>query len=369
MWPGAWSNSGLLWRDKEQSNGEQHADGELEAGRGGQHGEQLSAVVVAQSEADRRKGHRKRQQGEERPAPVMLQDADRGRRRGEGGDVEIPGPNPAEPDGDRLLARFPVRLDVAQVVGLEERRRQQADGHAHPEGEGPREWEAEDRERTDRALDVGRAGGGHQPEEDEDQHLAEAEVAVGVLASGIGPTRQPAEEADRNEPVGDPDGQDESGHARHSEGRKGGKLHLSHRRQLAGDETDRADANLVGAAHAIGVVVDVVGADLQAERDHQRQERVHDGEAVMESDKAICGTDPGTPINNVGRVNNGVFAGHVAGCRPHHHRHDGGRKCPWARASDPQLQRDVHGRRGNLEKSGLRCSTKALRPSWPSSVM
>ena len=35
----------------------------------------------------------------------------------------------------------------------------------------------------------------------------------------------------------------------------------------------------------------------------------------------------------------------------------------------PHLERWVHGRRGKREKSGARCSTNALRPSWPSSVM
>jgi hypothetical protein len=40
---------------------------------------------------------------------------------------------------------------------------------------------------------------------------------------------------------------------------------------LPGHEPDRPDPVLVGPAHPVGVVVDVVGPDLHAERDDERQ--------------------------------------------------------------------------------------------------
>ena len=51
-----------------------------------------------------------------------------------------------------------------------------------------------------------------------------------------------------------------------------GDLDLAHRGQLAGDEADRPDPVLVGAPHPVGVVVDVVRADLDTERHHQGQD-------------------------------------------------------------------------------------------------
>ncbi len=40
------------------------------------------------------------------------------------------------------------------------------------------------------------------------------------------------------------------------------------------DETHRADAVLVGAADAVGVVVGVVDADLEEQRDDEREQRI-----------------------------------------------------------------------------------------------
>ena len=49
-----------------------------------------------------------------------------------------------------------------------------------------------------------------------------------------------------------------------AERRERGPLHRDWLGQPAGDEPHRADAHVVGAAHAVAVVVGVVDADLQA---------------------------------------------------------------------------------------------------------
>ena len=50
-----------------------------------------------------------------------------------------------------------------------------------------------------------------------------------------------------------------------------GPLHLPRRRQAGCDQPDRADPHVVGATHAVGVVVGVVHANLQSEAHHERQ--------------------------------------------------------------------------------------------------
>ena len=184
-----------------------------------------------------------------------------------------------------------------------------------------------------------------------------------MTPSRVRPTGQAAEQPDRNEPVGDPDGQDQAGDPGHAEGSECGQFDLAHGGQLPGHKTYRADAYLVGAPHPVRIVVDIVGADLQSQGNDEREQRVADGEAVGDVDEHRC--------VRTARHRNGekLAVRHIAGRRAHHDRNHRRRKCPRARASHPQLQRGLHGRRGNLEKSGLRCSTNALRPSCPSSVM
>ena len=95
-------------------------------------------------------------------------------------DVEPTGPGPAQAHRHRSLPRRLVPVDVAQVVGLQQRRGQQ------PHRERRRE-----RHRGERTnLDVGRPHRGHQPEEDEHEHLAETEVAVGFGPPGVEPARR-----------------------------------------------------------------------------------------------------------------------------------------------------------------------------------
>ena len=210
-------------------------------------------------------------------------------------------------------------------------------------------------------LHVGRSRRGHQAEEDEDEDLAQSEVAVRMLPARVRPTGQAAEQADRDEPPGDADGQHEAGHGRDSERHERGDLHLSDRGQLPRHKTNRADPHLIGPPHAVGVVVDVVGPDLQPECHDQGQHGVEEREVMGHAHAGpmarvrtrSCRKEPGDEVPGH----------HVARRRTDDDRNHGRRQRPGARASHPQPPRGCHGRRGNLEKSGSRCSTNALRPS------
>ena len=178
--------------------------------------------------------------------------------------VEVAGALVAEPHRQRALAGDGVGGDVAQVVGDEDRAGERADADAGVEG-GPL---------PRLGLDVGRADDRDQAEEDEDHHLAEAEVAVGLARRRCRTRRRPrtprrprrshhAVVAARTSPA---DG-------RHAEGGEGGGLHGARGRRSRADEPHRADPVGVGAADAVGVVVGVVDADLQGEADHQGEQR------------------------------------------------------------------------------------------------
>ena len=221
-------------------------------------------------------GHRERQEGDERPGSVTRARPDGERDPHEGEAIEQAGPAPSETYGQGLFPRLGVRCDVAQVVGLEQSRRQQAHGHSGPEpnpsraigeqvaGQTRCEWGV---------LDVGRARGGHEPEEDEDEELAEAEIAVGAGTSGVAPSG----DGRRRRPSGTSHHvtrgrQDQAGHSGDRRRRsRAAILTCAHRGQLAGHEPDRSDPVLVRAPHPVGVVIDVVGPDLDAESDRAKR--------------------------------------------------------------------------------------------------
>ena len=123
---------------------------------------------------------------------------------------------------------------------------------------------------------------------------------------------------------------------------------------------------LVGAAHPVGVVIDVVGPDLQGQGHHQRQQHVDGGET-----REACGSAQARARHAAQLRRTAVR--HTARRSAHHHRHGSRGQGPVGpqRARDPEPGVDgvVTDAAGYLEKSGRRCSTKALRPSWPSSVM
>ena len=123
-------------------------------------------------------------------------------------------------------------------------------------------------------LDIGGASRGHQPKENEDEELTQTEVAVGLRATGVPPSGQSAQQSHRDEPPTHGGRQDQAGHRGDTKGDERGDLDGAHRGQPARHQPDRPDPHFIGAAYPVGIVVDVVGPDLNEEGDDQRAERV-----------------------------------------------------------------------------------------------
>ena len=156
-----------------------------------------------------------------------------------------------------------VLRDVAQVVGHEHRAGEEADADA-----------AEPRLEVDRErLHVRRPSGRDDPEEDEHEQLAEAVVAVGALAARVEPGGDDRDGADGEQPPlpGDDDERESGERGEREEAERDGE-HVPRLRDARTGEARRADPVVVGAAHPVGVVVGVVHADLQRERDHEREQ-------------------------------------------------------------------------------------------------
>ncbi len=269
--------------------------------------------------------------------------------------VEPAGARASQPDRQGALARRGVADDVAQVVGLEERHRQEPDGDGGDEGDGGEMQAAA-------LLDEGGAGGRHQSEEHEDERLPQSDVAVGAGASGVEPPRGDARDAHGEEPPGGEGGQGEPGDPGDPERGEGGGAHGGRLGQARGDQAQRTDPDLVGAPDAVGVVVGVVRADLQGEGDEEGQ----DGAAPQQARRVPVELLLAPPADGRAHDHRHHRRGQGAGAGAQHPPADRPR---WPRCGDAPVGLARHGRRGNREKSGGRCSTKALRPSWPSSVM
>ncbi len=109
-------------------------------------------------------------------------------------------------------------------------------------------------------LHVGRAGDRGQAEEHEYRHLAQRPVAVRAAAPGVEPGRRDRGSAQQQQPPGSDRGQHQAGRAGDGEAAKRGRQHMLRLRQAGADQPDRADADLIGAADAVAVVVGVVDA-------------------------------------------------------------------------------------------------------------
>ena len=126
-----------------------------------------------------------------------------------------------------------------------------------------------------------------EPEEHEDEHLAQPGVPVGPRAAGVEPTGEDGGGADERElPARRRAQRETERRPRSANDDDRGALHRARRRQLLADETHRADAHVVGAADPVGVVVDVVRPDLHAERDHRARRAARH---QMTSPPAACG--------------------------------------------------------------------------------
>jgi hypothetical protein len=271
---------------------------------------------TAEHRPNRRHGERDGEQRGERPDPEEADDRRGDEGADEQGGVERPGVAVAEAHGERHLPGHHVGRDVPQVVHDEQGGGEQADR----DGGGDREA------RDPLEVDVGGADGGDQPEEDEDEELAEAEVAVRLGATGVQVAGGERARAHDEQLGADGDGEGEPRDRSHTGGGQRGQLHRAHRREPGGHEAHGPDPVGVGPPLPVGVVVDVVRADLDGER--------HDE-----------GGD-GPPRDH-------VAVGDADGCGgPDEHRHHRRREGPGPGAEHPA----VHGRRGKAPKSGARFS-------------
>ena len=179
-------------------------------------------------------------------------------------DVQRAGSGRADAYRERALARDDVGLDVADVVGEQDPARRQADGQRTP----PRD------RRHGFVLHVGAAERGDEAEEHEHHHLAESDVAVRLRPAGVGRGGDERGRPDEQQPgIHDERQSTAPTTAAIRERDDCGAAHRRGCRESARDEADGAAAVGVGAAHAVGVVVGVVDADLQRERDDERGER------------------------------------------------------------------------------------------------
>ncbi len=151
--------------------------------------------------------------------------------------------------------RSPV--DVAQVVRFEQRTGHEARRDAEP----PRT--TRDRE----VLHVGGTDGRHDAEVDEHEELTKAVVAVGTGTTGVEPASGDRRRANCDEPPRRARGEQESRQTGQEERGEGGVANPLGRDELRRRQAKRTDAHLVGPANTVGVVIGVVRADLQRQRD------------------------------------------------------------------------------------------------------
>ena len=192
---------------------------------------------------------------------------------------------------------------------------------------------------------------GDDPEEQEHEHLSQPLIAIRFRAARVEHAGQDRGRPDHEQlPPGHDDEVDAGEHS-DAEGEVGRDQDLTGRDEPAGRDPYRAKPVLgVGAPTRIGVVVGEVGADLDEHRADQR------GDEPQRVEHVQVTRERGTDQHGCDRRRQGPHArGHqpdANAARP------GGLPC-----------RCHHARRGNFEKSGLRFSRYALRPSCASSLM
>ena len=170
--------------------------------------------------------------------------------------------SPSEPGREGSLGRGCVRLDIAQVVEDQDRRREETQPGAH-----------EDADRCDAAnLQVDGANGRDQAEEDEDEELAQTEVAIRPRTAGVKPARQQAGRSHHEQSPVDREADRKPRHSRDAERGDRGPAHLGGFDHAGGGRSEWTDAARVGAADVVRIVVGEVDPDLHAEGDDQRGE-------------------------------------------------------------------------------------------------
>ena len=121
-------------------------------------------------------------------------------------------------------------------------------------------------------LDERRPGRGDEPEEHQHHQLAEAVVAVRLRSARVQDRRGNRRRSDEQQPRRDDDREREPGDRGDRDRNRRGSPHRCRRGEAGGGEAYRSRPDVVGAAHAVGVVVRVVHADLERDRDHQCQD-------------------------------------------------------------------------------------------------
>ena len=256
-----------------------------------------------------------RRQAHGRPYRVdQRADRDRAERPHDARTVEQPRSPIAQTDRQRPLAGRGVGRDVPEVVRDEDRDREESEDRAAPPRRGRHPLVHHERRSRRR----------HQPEEDEDHDLAQTEAGVGARAAAVGERRDQRDRPDEQD-------QDRLRRQREREPREPGSADRDERRDEDGarrrgarrDEPGRTETS--GRIHppdAVEEVVRVVHADLEPIGHDQRGDEAPGDERLGRGGADHDGNEPRA-------------------------------QRPGARAGEP----DVHGRFGNLEKSGGRFST------------
>src|SRR5690606_8606088 len=113
-------------------------------------------------------------------------------------------------------------------------------------------------------LGVSGAQGGNQAEEDEDVYIAQATVAVRVLAAGVAPGSEDRGNSNQQQrPRRGEHNQNQPADRGQAEAAEGGVAYVLRCGELGTGQAQRAHAFIIGAADAIGVVVGVVHPYLQ----------------------------------------------------------------------------------------------------------
>ncbi len=217
-------------------------------------------------------------------------------------------------------------------------------------------------------LEVRRADHGDEPEEDEDEDLAEGPVAVREGAAGVGegghdrerPEGEEHRPADQDEPEAD--------ESRQADDDRDRDLQLALGDEAGGGDPRRArPVGRVGALPEVREVVGEVGQDLEQEGDGEAREGGVGPERGRRRRARRRGPrPPPTPRRGAWRADR-EEPGAEGGRRGPRRRGHGRR--PGRRGRGPRLDDVDHGRRGNFVKSGDRFSRKARDPSCASSVV
>src|SRR5207237_141974 len=152
--------------------------------------------------------------------------------------------------------------DVAQVVDNEQRNCKHSYGNRGADGQS----------REALGLHVRRADRGDEPEEDEDEELSEARIAVRARSAGVQPARGERRDADEQQPPVDRHRERQSGNTSDGEREQRRAAYRARRREPPADESYGPDAfrRIIGAALAVAVIVGEVGADLDRKRRDER---------------------------------------------------------------------------------------------------